>query len=134
MIPIVCTSLIMGMEDLVVGAVRIDEREPGVWWGSRLCVHEDYRHLSRLSASVMHRNKQPSFYARKSIGAGLIYKAVSTAHGLGCHTFLATVQHQNARFFERLHWDPLAELELYGVPHVKMQANLDYYPPASEHA
>jgi putative N-acetyltransferase (TIGR04045 family) len=65
-----------------------------------------------------------------AIGAGLIYKAVSTAHALGCQEFLATVQHQNARFFERLHWKPLGEMELFGLRHVKMRADLSFYPPA----
>src|SRR3979490_1814327 len=32
-IPIICESLIGGMEDSVVGAVRIDERESGIWYG-----------------------------------------------------------------------------------------------------
>src|ERR1700744_5255992 len=32
--PIVCETLIAGMEDSVVGVVRIDERRPGVWYGS----------------------------------------------------------------------------------------------------
>lgn len=132
MIPIICKSLLMGMEDEVVGAVRIDELEPGLWWGSRLGVHRGYRHLSHLSLSVPQRNRQPGFFARRSIGAGLIYKAVSTANALGCHTFLALVQYQNARFFQRLHWRPIEELVLYGIPHVKMEAELRFYPPAQE--
>ena len=56
-IPIVCVSLLMGMPDQVVGVVRIDEREPGVWWGSRLGVHRDFRHVRRLSSSVPTRNR-----------------------------------------------------------------------------
>ncbi len=130
MIPIVCVSLVMGMEDQVVGMVRIDEREPGLWYGSRLGVHRNYRHLARLSHSVPQRNHQPDFYGGRSIGAGLIYKAVSTANALGCHTFLAQVQAQNAPFFQKLHWRPIREIEMHGIPHVKMQAELDFYPPA----
>ena len=130
MLPIVCISLVMGMEDQVVGVVRIDEREPGLWYGSRLGVHRKYRHLAHLSRSVPERNHQPHFYGGRSIGAGLIYKAVSTANAIGCHTFLAQVQAQNAPFFQTLHWRPLGEMELHGVPHVKMQAELDFYPPA----
>jgi len=53
------------------------------------------------------------------------------AHALGCREFLATVQHQNARFFERLHWRPLEKLELFGIPHVRMQADLQHYRPAT---
>lgn len=128
MIPIVCTSLLMGMEDQVVGVVRIDQREPGLWWGSRLGVNRDFRHLHSMSASVSQRNRQPSAFG--SIGAGLIYKAVTTAQALGCHTFLATVQSQNARFFQRLHWQRLEEIQIYGLPHMKMRADLKHYPPA----
>ena len=87
MIPIVCVSLVLGMEDQVVGVVRIAEREPGLWYGSRLGVRRKYRHLPHLSRSVPRRNHQPDFYGGRSIGAGLIYKAVSTANALGCHTF-----------------------------------------------
>lgn len=131
MIPIICTTLVAGMEDRVVGSVRIDERAPGVWWGSRLCVHPDFRKLGSISPGVPVRNRQPGFYAQRSIGAGLIYKAVSTAHALGCHWFLATVQRQNAAFFRRLHWNILEEIELHGMLHMKMEADLDFYPPAA---
>ena len=130
MMPILCVSLVLGMEDQVVGVVRIDEREPGLWYGSRLGVRRKYRHLPHLSSSVPQRNRQPDFYGGRSIGAGLIYKAVSTANAIGCRTFLAQVQSQNAPFFEKLHWLPLREMELHGLPHVKMQAELDFYPPA----
>jgi hypothetical protein len=128
--PIVCESLIAGMEDSVVGVVRIDEREPGLWYGSRLGVAASFRSVKRLSPSVAARNHQPVFRGLGALGAGLIYKAVSTAHAIGCHEFLATVQHQNARFFQRLHWEPLEELELFGIPHVRMRADLGYYRPA----
>ena len=104
----------------MVGVVRIDERAPGAWWGSRLGVCRDFRHMRGLSPSVAIRNRQPEFYARRSIGAGLIYKAVSTAQALGCETFLALVQQQNAAFLEKLHWTLLGEVELFGLPHVKM--------------
>jgi predicted GNAT family N-acyltransferase len=130
MIPIVAESLLAGMDDEVVGVVRIDEREPGVWWGSRLGVHRDYRILHRMATSVAVRNHLPAFSARRSIGAGLIYKAVSTAQALGCQTFLAHVQSRNAPFFRRLHWDVIDEVELYGISHVKMRADLEYYPAA----
>jgi hypothetical protein len=129
-IPIVCETLIAGMEDSVVGVVRIDEREPGVWYGSRLGVAADFRSVKKISPGVAMRNHQPVYRGLGALGAGLIYKAVSTAHALGCREFLATVQHQNARFFERLHWEPLQELELFGLRHVKMRADLGHYHPA----
>ena len=130
-IPIVCESLVAGMEDLIVGVVRIDEREPGVWYGSRLGVAVEFRSIKKLSPGVAVRNHQPVYRGLGALGAGLIYKAVLTAHALGCREFLATVQHQNARFFQRLHWEPMGELELFGLPHVKMRADLNYYQPAA---
>lgn len=130
MIPIVCKTMLAGMEDAVAGVVRIDERKPGVWYGSRLGVGMDFRKIRHFSPGVAVRNLQPCYHGLGALGAGLIYKAVSTANALGCHEFLATVQHQNARFFQRLHWEPLGELMLHGIPHVKMRADLSYYQPA----
>ena len=129
--PIVCETLIAGMEDSVVGVVRIDERSPGVWYGSRLGVAPDHRSIRQFSPSVSVRNSLPVYRGLGALGAGLIYKAVSTAHALGCTEFLATVQHQNARFFQRLHWESLGTLDLFGLPHVKMRADLNYYRPAT---
>jgi hypothetical protein len=128
--PIVCETLIAGMEDSVVGVVRIDQREPGLWYGSRLGVAADFRCVKKLSPGVATRNRLPVYRGFGALGAGLIFKAVSTAHALGCREFLATVQHQNARFFERLHWKPLEELELHGLRHVRMRADLRHYRPA----
>ena len=97
----------------VVGVVRILETEPGLWYGGRLGVEREFR-----------RHNQ--------IGKGLIWKAVTTAHGWGCQRFLATVQIQNVRFFERLHWRSIEELEIRGIRHHRMEADLAYYAPASE--
>lgn len=97
----------------VVGVVRILEAKPRLWYGGRLGVHYDFR-----------RHNQ--------IGKGLIWKAVTTAHGWGCDRFLATVQIQNVRFFQRLHWDSIEAIEIRGVQHHLMQADLSYYQPARE--
>ena len=97
----------------VVGVVRIVERGPRVWYGGRLGVHQAFR-----------RHNQ--------IGKGLIWKAVTTAHGWGCDRFLATVQIQNVRFFQRLHWCSIEELEIRGIRHHLMQADLSYYLPSLE--
>jgi len=129
-IPIICRTLLAGMEDAVVGVVRIDEREPGVWWGSRLGVAANFRTVKRLSPSVAARSRLPGYRGLGALGAGLIYKAVSTANALGCREFLATVQHQNARFFQRLHWEPLEKISLHGLPHVRMRAELSHYRAA----
>ncbi len=130
MIPIVCKPIIAGMEDDVIGVVRIDERKPGVWYGSRLGVAPEYRRVRRISPAVSVRNHQPCHAGLGAIGASLIYKAVSTANAIGCHEFLATVQQQNARFFQRLHWQPLEEIQLFGLDHVVMRADLHHYLPA----
>lgn len=97
--------------NLVVGVVRIYESQPRLWYGGRLGVHQNYRRVGR-------------------IGKGLIYKAVTTANAWGCDRFLATVQLQNVQFFQRLHWQSLAEIAICDRPHHLMEADLNYYPPA----
>ncbi len=97
----------------IVGIVRIYETEPGLWYGGRLGTHPDYRRGWR-------------------IGKGLIEKAVTTAHTWGCHQFLATVQLQNVRFFQRLHWSSLEQITLCDRPHHLMAADLNYYPAGHE--
>jgi putative N-acetyltransferase (TIGR04045 family) len=97
----------------VVGVVRIYEVEPGIWYGGRLGTHPDYR-----------RGWQ--------IGKGLIYKAVTTANTWGCKQFLATVQLQNVRFFQRLHWETTEEIIICDRPHHLMEADLNFYPPGTE--
>lgn len=97
----------------IVGIVRIYEAAPRLWYGGRLGVHPHYRRVGR-------------------IGKGLIQKAVTTAHGWGCDRFLATVQQQNVRFFRRLHWTSLEEMEIGHHPHHLMEADLAFYPPSDE--
>ena len=97
----------------VVGVVRIVEPSPRLWYGGRLGVHQAFR-----------RHNQ--------IGKGLIWKAVTTANGWGCDRFLATVQIQNVRFFQRLHWSSIDELEIKGIGHHLMEADLSYYQPSRE--
>jgi putative N-acetyltransferase (TIGR04045 family) len=109
-IPIVAVSMLGVVADRVVGTVRIHEEEPGLWWGSRLAVDADYRRVGDL-------------------GKALIRLAVGSAHAMGCQTFLAHVQEQNGVFFRRLHWSIVDRLELHGRPHLRMQADLDHYPP-----
>ena len=110
---IVAVSVVGVAADEVVGTVRIHETGAGVWWGSRLAVARDYRRVSAL-------------------GAGLIQLAVSSAHASGCRRFLAHVQSQNAPMFHRMHWQTLEELDLHGMPHHKMVADLAFYPPCRE--
>ncbi|QHQ34352.1 MSMEG_0567/Sll0786 family nitrogen starvation N-acetyltransferase [Algicella marina] len=112
-LPLVAISTIASEADEVVGTVRIYEAEPGLWWGSRLAVAPAYRRIGRL-------------------GAELIRLAVSSAHGAGCETFLAHVQMQNVPMFQALHWEAVEEADLHGVAHMKMRADLDFYPPFLE--
>jgi putative N-acetyltransferase (TIGR04045 family) len=97
----------------VVGVVRILEQKPRLWYGGRLGVDAAFR-----------RHNQ--------IGKGLIWKAVTTANGWGCDRFLATVQLQNVRFFQRLHWSSVDTVEIKGLPHHLMEADLSYYAPSRE--
>ncbi|NTE87923.1 MSMEG_0567/Sll0786 family nitrogen starvation N-acetyltransferase [Agrobacterium rubi] len=110
--PIVALSMLGVAADQVVGTVRIHEAEPGLWWGSRLAVRDDFRKIGAL-------------------GATLIRLAVSSANAMGCHTFLANVQVQNGPLFSRMHWDVVEEFEIYGKPHLRMRADLAWYPPCT---
>ena len=109
-IPIVATSMMAVALDDVVGTVRINEIEPGVWQGSRLAVAPAFRRVGML-------------------GSALIQLAVSSAHARGCTRFLAHVQSQNALLFRRLHWRTLEIVPLHGRPHHFMEADLRFYPP-----
>ncbi len=109
-IPIVALSMFGVAADAVVGTVRIHEEAPGLWYGSRLAVDSESRRVG-------------------AIGATLIRLAVSSAHAMGCRTFFAHVQAQNGPLFRQMHWQTLAEVELHGRPHLKMRADLAFYPP-----
>lgn len=114
---IAAISCVAGAPDEVVGTVRIhrggDATEPGLWWGSRLAVHRDYRGAAWL-------------------GTQLILHAVGSAQARGCTRFLAQVQVQNLRLFQRLHWQALRPIAVQGRPHVLMQADLAHYPPRTQ--
>lgn len=109
--PIVAQGEIAGMPDGVVGVVRIYEapERAGTWFGGRLGVSHAYRRVG-------------------AVGSALITEAVSTAHAWGCRKFLATVQAGNARYFEHHHFQRLEAIELHGLPHFLMEADLSRYP------
>lgn len=109
-IPLVAVSSLAVAFDEVVGTVRIHEEAPGLWWGSRLAVARTHRRVGAL-------------------GAALIRLAVSSAHARGCTRFLAYVQAQNAPLFTQMRWTTIDEIELHGRPHLKMEAELAFYPP-----
>lgn len=104
--------IVAHLQTRVVGVVRIYELQHRLWYGGRLGVHTDHRRAGK-------------------VGKGLIHQAVTTAHGWGCDRFLATVQSQNVRFFQRLHWTSLEEVHLCGLSHSLMEADLNFYPPGS---
>jgi len=109
-IPVVALSMLGIAADKIVGCVRIHEEAAGVWFGSRLAVDRDFRRIG-------------------AIGATLIRLAVSAAHAMGARSFLAHVQAQNGPLFHQMHWETLAEVELHGRQHLKMRADLSFYPP-----
>ena len=111
--PIVAIAREPNQPDRIVGVVRIYEKSPRLWYGGRLGVHPDFRRVGR-------------------IGKGLIQKAVTTANTWGCDQFLATVQLQNVRFFSRLHWQSVKEIEVLEMPHHLMEADLEYYPATDQ--
>ena len=129
-VPIVALASCMGGPDQVVGVVRIDERTPGTWFGGRLGVAEAYRRTTRFTISGLFDGRPAVAPFDTSVGAALIYKAVSTAKARGAQRFLANVQHQNVPFFERMHWRVLSTFTLHGLPHARMAADLSRYPAA----
>src|SRR5690242_11869172 len=78
-----------------VGAVRCYPAGNGVWYGGRLAVLKSYRHCAA------------------SIGANLCRLAEATVIERGCQQFLAYIQPQNVRFFERLGWRAIGELVIH---------------------
>lgn len=90
----------------VVGTVRCYKKEEDTWFGGR------------LGAAPTYRNGQ--------IGPNLVRLAVKTVRSNGCKRFLAYIQPQNLRFFERLGWKTVGESVIYhGLPHQLMEADLD---------
>ena len=88
-----------------VGAVRCYRREGDTWIGGR------------LSASPGYRNG--------IVGSNLVRFAVTTVKSKDCKKFLAYIQPQNVRFFERLSWKTVGEPIIYqGLPHQLMEADL----------
>ena len=127
-IPIVALKHYLGAPDKVIGCVRIYEESERHWFGGRLGVLPEYRSFSKFICPNLFTNKEVSALYKMSIAAGLIYRAVSMANFLGCTSFSAHVQEQNVRLFERLHWNKRKEIDVYGVKHFLMKADLDYYP------
>lgn len=128
---IISTSEYMAMTDQVIGTVRIHETKPTVWLGSRLGVHTDYRKLKNYQSQQLFNDNIAVKPFTMSVGAGLIYKAVTTAKTLGCTKFQAHVQYQNKNFFEQLFWKDLGTVMLHGYLHHLMEADLNFYPSSN---
>ncbi len=118
----------MGAPDKVVGVVRIFETKEREWFGGRLGVIKDYRIFSKFVCPNLFRERKVSPLYQMSIAAGLIYRAVSLANYIGCNKFSAHVQEQNVKLFKRLHWTVVKEVNLHGVKHFLMEADLNAYP------
>ncbi len=94
--------LVAVCDGVVVGTVRLYERDAGVWVGGRLAVRSDNRGAA---------------------GFELVRHAVREAALRGAQVFLAVVQVRNERFFHRLGWVTVVTTEgVAGVPHVLMKA------------
>ena len=92
----------------IIGVVRCYREEGNTWFGGR------------LGADPGHRNGR--------VGSHLVKFAVSTAKSRGCKKFLAYIQPNNVKFFQRLNWISLGEPVTYqGLPHQLMEANLEFY-------
>lgn len=113
-VPIVAVASSWGVNDSVVGAVRIYTVGDDVWFGGRLCVARTYRGF-------------------REIGKALINEAVSRAIDLGCKQFLANVQIQNEHYFQRLYWKTIEHIEVANRPHARMEAMLEHYPFMKRH-
>jgi hypothetical protein len=46
--------------------------------------------------------------------------------------FQAHVQSRNELLFRRMRWNRIAEVDMHGLPHALMQADLAHYPPIAD--
>ena len=90
----------------MVGGVRCYNLEEDTWIGGR------------LSAALGYRNGR--------IGRNLVRFAVETVRARGCKKFLAYIQPQNVKFFERLNWKCVGDPVMHhGKFHQVMEAELE---------
>jgi putative N-acetyltransferase (TIGR04045 family) len=91
----------------VVGAVRCYSAGDDVWYGGRLAVSAEYR-------------RHPA-----AIGPNLCRLAEASVIERGSRRFLAYIQMQNVRFFDRLGWSTVGEpADYHGQLHQLMAASL----------
>lgn len=90
----------------IVGVVRCYRKEGDTWIGGRLGSAPGYRN--------------------GRVAPNLVRLAVKTVKSRGCKLFLAYVQPQNVRFFERLGWKAQGDQIMYhNLPHQLMEADLE---------
>ncbi|MCP1136238.1 GNAT family N-acetyltransferase [Paenibacillus polysaccharolyticus] len=97
-------------ESILMGTVRCypDQEDPFVWWGGRLAVRAEYR--------------------LRGIGVYLIEAAVEEMKLRRVRRFLAQVQQQNVKLFEKLGWVTVGDVFwVCDHPHQIMEANLHVY-------
>lgn len=99
--------IIARVDGRVAGGVRCFRHHGGIWFGGRLAVRSGYR-------------------GGLNLGGRLVQKAVETMVDRGdVRRFLATVQEQNVRFFERLGWIRLGKVfTMHGRKHQLMERRL----------
>ena len=103
-LPLVAVSADSGE---VVGAVRCYAAGDDIWYGGRLAVLDGYR-------------RHPA-----AIGPNLCRLAEASVIERGCRRFLAYIQMQNVRFFQRLGWSVVGDPTDYlGAAHQLMAASL----------
>ena len=105
------THLVAKMRGKVVGTVRVFRDPSGEdrWIGGRLAVAAEAR--------------------KTRAGSLLVKEAMKRVKKNGCRFFTAHIQEKNIRFFKRLGWTPVGEIEdHYGMPHLKMEADLGLVP------
>ncbi|CAM3381546.1 MSMEG_0567/Sll0786 family nitrogen starvation N-acetyltransferase [Zobellia roscoffensis] len=127
-IPIIAVNHYLGSPDEVVGVVRIYEDKHREWFGGRLGVVKEHRSFSKFICPNLFKKEEVSPLYQMSIAASLIYRAVSLANYIGCDKFSAYVQKQNVKLFQRLYWNCIEEVQIHGVTHFLMEADLDAYP------
>jgi len=99
-IPIICK-----MNDNIVGTVRVFPLSNNTWMGGRLAVLKEFRIYN--------------------IGQQLVKEAVKIVKKQRCGKFLAYVQPQNVKFFQRLGWKLTGEgVCINDIIHLVMEADL----------
>ena len=102
-IPIICE-----IDGKIVGTVRIFPLTSSTWMGGRLAVLKEFRTYM--------------------VGPLLVNEAVKTVKRKGGTKFLAHIQPQNVRFFQRLGWKLTGEeVEINGIIHQVMEADLNRF-------